>query len=373
MLKQVARIITDNIENIVRRWVDDLRQSTRTEVQSHMLTAEIVDSMKGVLANVAAAIAEGQVPGDETAPIGLISRLAGDEEPRLGASARSRGTKPLAGPLALAQQMAQASGKLRHSQGYVMHEVLYEYVKLREVIWDTLRTSSESADLSMSLDLARYVDQILDEIMLSAVESFHGVAIRDFEKRAIRDPLTQLYNKDYFQQRLHEEMRRALRYGQPMTLVMLDMDLLKSINDTYGHQAGDAVIVAVTKAICDTCRQPDIPCRYGGDEFAVILPETNKSHAMVFAERVQRAIANLTIVVTPSDQRAMMRLGSPVDASVVPTAGDEGNVPLTLPSPSLSIGLASFPEEGRNPETLIARADAALYKAKREGRNRISC
>ncbi len=364
VLKQVARVLTDNIEQIVRRWVDDLRASARTEVQNQMLTAEIVDSMKGILANIAAAIAEGAAPGDETVPISLISARDPGEHP---ASARSRGTRPLAGPLQAALNASQASGKLRHDQGYEVHEVIYEYVRLRQVIWDTLRASELADNPALSLDLPRYVDRLLDEIMMSAVESFHDVSIRDLEKRAIHDPLTELYNKDYFQQRLHEEMRRALRYSQPLTLAMLDMDRLKEINDTYGHQTGDAVIIAVTKAICDICRQSDIPCRYGGDEFAVILPETVKSQAVVFAERVARAIACLTIVVGPMDARGRNPGESTQDELLAAKS-----TPLTLPAPSLSIGLASFPEDGRNPETLIAKADAALYRAKREGRNRVS-
>ncbi len=370
MLTQVAAIITQNIDGIVRRWVDGLRASARTEVHNTMLTAEIVDSMKAMLANIAAGIAEGASPSDDTVPISLIERK-GSDEPERGRTARSMGTKPLAGPLIAARQAARASGKLRHAQGYVIHEVIYEYIKLRQLVWDTLRASTLAEEAGMGPDLPLYVDRVLDEVMTSAVESFHTAATRDLEKRAIRDSLTELYNKEFFHQQLHIEMRRALRYDEPLTLAMLDMDHLKRVNDTYGHQAGDAVIVAVSKAICDTARQSDIPCRYGGDEFAVILPETPKLQALVFAERVQRALQNLTIIVAPPDSQPIQR-GTPPQPPCDKGPASKGSLPLTIPSPSLSIGLASFPEDGRNPETLIAKADAALYRAKGAGRNKIS-
>jgi diguanylate cyclase (GGDEF)-like protein len=241
-----------------------------------------------------------------------------------------------------------------------MHEVLLEYVALRQAIWDTLRAVVPDYGIEPSLDLSRYLDRLFDELLVHTVEAYYEAGVRDLEKRAIRDPLTQLYNKEYFAQRLHEELRRALRHRQSLTLAMMDMDRLKEINDTYGHQAGDAMIKAVTKAICDTCRQIDIPCRYGGDEFVVILPETTKAQAAVFAERLLRAVRDTTV--------AIPHTGSLTEEG---EAGDRSSEPAVL-APTISVGLASFPEDGRNPETLISKADAALYQAKRLGRNVVS-
>jgi diguanylate cyclase (GGDEF)-like protein len=144
------------------------------------------------------------------------------------------------------------------------------------------------------------------------------------------------------------------------------MDRLKEVNDTYGHPAGDSVIMAVATAIRDTCRRSDIPCRYGGDEFAVILPETGKIQARVFAERIMRALQNLTVVIHANE--------GPKRAEDLQSVGrlDPSRVPSVAPVPSLSVGLATFPDDARNPETLLAKSDDALYRAKREGRNRIA-
>lgn len=365
--KEVARILLDNVDAIIRRWVDELRRSDRTQVHNQLLSAEIVDGMKVVLANLAEAIAAHETP---EADISMTPRPPVDQPParnrRLTDSQRPKTTRPLIGPLARAVQAASYHGRLRQDQRYELHEVVLEHVKLRQIIWDTVRSEAESLGQSVGLDTVLYVDRLLDELMLTAVESFYSSSIRDLEKRAIRDPLTELYNKDYFQQRLNAELRRAARYGDALALVIIDVDLLKQVNDTYGHQVGDSVIASIASAIHERSRQSDVPCRYGGDEFAVILPETTKTQARVFAERVANAIRDLNIVIAPGDKPSSAQEQSVDEAR----AGDK--MPLVIPIPSISIGIAAFPQDARNPETLVARADAALYRAKKQGRNRIS-
>ena len=368
MFTQIAEIISDNIDAITRRWVDELRQNERTPIHHNMLTAEIVSGTKVRLHNLAQAILARESPDNETVPMPAVQGA----EFRTGPiSTRPRlqdltATRPLGGPLERAQQSAATHGILRHTQGFELHEVILEYVRLRQIVWSTLKEGTASRDLSLDIDMVSYVDLLLDELMLTSIENFYQASIRDLEKRAIRDPLTHLYNKDYFQQRLQEEMRRALRHSEPLTVAMIDLDKLKLINDTYGHPVGDAVISAVARTIADACRQSDVPCRYGGDEFAVILPETAKSQAEVFAARILASVQSLSVVVSQADTPS----GENPQRSENSSNGN--SKPLVLPTPSVSIGIASFPEDGRNPEMLVARADAALYRAKREGRNRAS-
>jgi diguanylate cyclase (GGDEF)-like protein len=361
MLKEIAQIILDNVDGIARTWVDELRGTERTEIHNQLLTAEIVNGTKATLASLADAIAAGESADGRSAPAVTLPRLA---EPSDVRKPRPRGTRPLGGALQRALQAASAHGRVRHSQDFQIHEVIYEFVVLRQILWETIRAHASPAALEHMGEIVPYVDRLLDELVLTTVESFYSASVRDLEKRAIRDPLTQLYNKEYFRQRLSEEMRRSLRTGDPLTVAMMDMDLLKVINDTYGHQAGDAVIVSVARTIEDTCRHSDVACRYGGDEFAVILPDTTKTQARFFAERVLRAVKNVQVVTTSlNDQAATGGTQGPSGAA---------KLPLLAPVPSISIGVATFPEDARNPETLLAKADAALYRAKRGGKNRVS-
>ncbi|MEO8288743.1 MAG: GGDEF domain-containing protein [Chloroflexota bacterium] len=365
MLDEIAGIITAHIDEITRKWVDELRRTERTEIHNQLLTSEIVNGIKGMLANLAEAIAAQEMPDNEVAPLVIVTSQRSNKSGSLSPQGRPKGTAPLSGPLARAQQAAASHGIQRHNQNYEIHEVLIEYVKLRQILWETLESSLSRQHAASVLDAVQYIDRLLDELMLVTVENFYSASVRDLEKRALRDPLTQLYNKEYFSQRLGEEMRRAVRSGDPLSVAMLDMDRLKEINDTYGHPAGDSVILAVASAIRDTCRRSDIPCRYGGDEFAVILPDTGKVQGRVFAERVMRAVQNLTVVLTAGEGATR------VDDLMSVTNLSRTKLPVVASVPTLSIGLATFPEDARNPETLLARADGALYRAKNEGRNRI--
>jgi diguanylate cyclase (GGDEF)-like protein len=160
---------------------------------------------------------------------------------------------------------------------------------------------------------------------------------------SLRDGLTKAYNKSYFLDRLDKEVAYARRHGVPLSLVMLDVDHFKRINDTHGHPAGDAVLVQVARTALDTLRKEDVFARYGGEEFAVISRGLDVPRARYLAERLRGAVASAR---TPLDGR---------DLAV-----------------TVSLGVAGCLEVGAETSAdLITAADHALYEAKRAGRNRV--
>ena len=161
---------------------------------------------------------------------------------------------------------------------------------------------------------------------------------------AITDPLTGLFNRRYFIEKLEAEFRRSRRYRHDLSLMMMDIDHFKKVNDRHGHQIGDEVLKKITSMIYNQFRDPDISCRYGGEEFAVMLPETPLKDAFRAAERMRKEAAR-------------------ADLSV-----EERRIGLTL-----SIGLASIRDPRVNSyDDLIKVADDNLYRAKRKGRNRVA-
>ena len=161
----------------------------------------------------------------------------------------------------------------------------------------------------------------------------------DARKRADRDPLTGFFNHRYLHERMGEEVVRAQRNKQPLSVLMLDLDDFKLVNDTFGHLFGDRFLTWTAELIRSTLRASDLAARYGGDEFAVILPDTDAVEARVVAERILEAFRERPFV---GEQR--------------------GPVPIVG-----SIGVATFPDDGRTATELIGAADAALYRVKRDG------
>lgn len=158
---------------------------------------------------------------------------------------------------------------------------------------------------------------------------------------SIRDPLTGLYNRREFDRRLRHELERCHRYQQPLSLLMLDLDHFKAVNDGHGHPAGDKVLREIAGQVKQALRGSDEVVRYGGEEFAVILPDADKPGARVLAQRIRAAIAACAVAV---DENRTVNV-------------------------TVSIGLAGFPDDANCGEMLIAAADRALYDAKRAGRN----
>jgi diguanylate cyclase (GGDEF)-like protein len=172
-----------------------------------------------------------------------------------------------------------------------------------------------------------------------AIAVAHASLFAQVKQQAITDGLTGLYNHVYFKNRLSEEIKLAQRKGTACSLLMLDLDHLKGINDQFGHPVGDAAIRQVALVLKTALRSGDTAARYGGEEFAVILPETPLLEAALIADRICSAVAN----------------------SVVPGLGKV----------TVSIGSASYPRQAKDPHQLISMADKALYSAKQSGRNKI--
>ena len=164
------------------------------------------------------------------------------------------------------------------------------------------------------------------------------------ERSARTDALTGLANRRVFQATLEAEIRRSRRYRWPVTVLLLDLDYFKDVNDSHGHMLGDLVLERVGGIVRHAVRDADSACRFGGEEFAVVLPETAREGGYAVAERIRRRV----------EQAFRSR---PVDGR---------DVPMTI-----SAGLAAFPEDGLHADELAARADEALYGAKHAGRNRV--
>ncbi|MFH0876754.1 MAG: sensor domain-containing diguanylate cyclase, partial [Candidatus Omnitrophota bacterium] len=162
--------------------------------------------------------------------------------------------------------------------------------------------------------------------------------------RARKDSLTDLWNHGFFQYTLEERLRQAKNQVSYLSLILLDIDNFKNYNDCWGHQKGDEILVKISRLIIDSSRKIDFVCRYGGEEFAVILPDASRKDALQIAERIRTSIAEHDFVQT----------------------ADHPPQKITV-----SIGLASFHEDGNNKAELLKAADLALYEAKHEGKNRV--
>lgn len=188
---------------------------------------------------------------------------------------------------------------------------------------------------------------IADRRGVGAAVSLLAIAIRNVQlltqtrETSVRDQLTGCFNRAYAIEALGSELQRSRRTGRPLSVMMFDVDKLKRINDDYGHLAGDALLAAVATQVTTTLRASDIKCRWGGDEFLVILPDTPR----------------------PGAEHAGGSVTREVSAVVVPTPS--GSV-----SPTISVGVAVAENGECDPLALVGRADAALYKAKQSGRNR---
>ena len=203
----------------------------------------------------------------------------------------------------------------------------------------TIECTAEEAYLG----LQEHMDGVVQLLQLTGM-TIASLNLRvKLENQSIRDALTGLFNRHFMQITLNRELSRAARTGAPVALFMLDVDHFKRFNDTFGHGAGDTMLRAIADAFRASVRTEDTVCRYGGEEFAIILPGMTAEAALASAERIRRKISEL---------------GVPLE--------DAPNGQTTV-----SIGIALHPDDGTEADALLRKADQALYRAKHNGRNQV--
>ncbi|HOL21492.1 MAG TPA: GGDEF domain-containing protein [bacterium] len=177
------------------------------------------------------------------------------------------------------------------------------------------------------------------------IEIENAILHEEINKASITDALTGLYNRRYFKKRLEQEFARAKRVGFPISIMISDLDNFKYYVDRYGHPKGDQILSEIGSLIKSTVRESDVACRFGGDEFAYLLPFTSSDEAKILAERIRKNVSKYEFL-----------------------KGDvEKAINLTM-----SIGIATFPEHGQSDEEIISKADQALFASKSAGKNRIT-
>jgi diguanylate cyclase (GGDEF)-like protein/putative nucleotidyltransferase with HDIG domain len=210
---------------------------------------------------------------------------------------------------------------------------------------DSLSTDFVLAALGVAFaSLWRWNPYLLPTAVAPLLLIHRSLSVPALQEEARVDAKTGLFNARHFAAELREELARAGRFDRPMSVIMADLDLLRDINNSYGHLAGDAVLRGIADIFRTQLRPYDVPARFGGEEFAILLPETSSETALEIAERIRRAVAeHLFEVETSSD---------PIRATV-------------------SLGVAGYPKDGTDPNELIHQADLAVYRAKLQGRNRV--
>jgi diguanylate cyclase (GGDEF)-like protein len=190
-------------------------------------------------------------------------------------------------------------------------------------------------------DAGQVVPFDADNELVTLLAAYTAAAVRNIglEASSLRDHLTGAFNRRYVTMRLDEEISRSQRTNEPLSFALIDVDHFKRINDTHGHPAGDTVLRTVAQLLMNQSRAYTVVARYGGDEFAIVLPSTAKAGATGYAERMLRIVRSYPF----------------------------GTGPLTL-----SVGTATLPGDASTRDDLVAAADRALYRAKQEGRNRVA-
>ena len=223
----------------------------------------------------------------------------------------------------------------------------------QNVIVMTGYASTETAVESMKLGAADYITKPfnLDQIKIVVAKTLERSRLRQkaeegeiYKQLSRIDGLTELYNYTFFQQLLKTEVERAGRYGHQLSLLMIDIDNFKGYNDAYGHPAGDDALRRLARVMSRAVRGCDFIARYGGDEFVVVLPETDQTEAKTIGERLRTLVSKTIFDGTREGEESII---------------------------TVSVGLATYPKDAQTKEDLVKRADQALYQAKSKNRNNL--
>jgi diguanylate cyclase (GGDEF)-like protein len=207
--------------------------------------------------------------------------------------------------------------------------------------YGVLCLSGQAIDMPAARERWERLATMMSERLALTLANLH---LRErLREQSVRDPLTGLFNRRYLDETLRREFRRAMRHSYPLGIVMLDVDYFKQFNDTYGHDGGDALLREVGRLLQSHIRGDDIACRYGGEEFTLVLPGASPHDTFRRAEHVRESVKSLMIE-------------------------HHGQ---TLPPVSISAGVAVFPRHGLAGDMVLRAADGALLQAKAAGRDRV--
>ena len=253
-------------------------------------------------------------------------------------SVRSRSARESAVSASASSRRVVTAG----DEGWRPDELLWIPLYSGDRLLGCLSVDEPKTGKSPTLETVRSLEIFANQAV-TAIENARSY--NEAREQSIRDSLTGAYNHRHFQDVLQRELGRAERVGRPLTVVMLDIDDFKSINDRFGHPVGDAILQGIVGEIRNEVRNDmDVLARYGGDEFALVLPETPSSEALLVAERVRRRVDERLFRMP--DSREVLRA-------------------------TVSIGLATYPEDANEKKKLVEKADAALYRAKHGGKNAV--
>lgn len=231
------------------------------------------------------------------------------------------------------RERAAGLGELRGLEGGSATELARDLAALQSVIVAALRRELDDRDPHVFMDAVDRLATAFGTIQAVAIEQLLGKRERELERLAHTDPLTGLYNVRFLREYMQQLLDLNRRYGHPFSVLLLDLDGLKRLNDSRGHAAGDRALVAVADAIRAAIRRVDTPVRIGGDEFCVVAPQQSAARARIVADRIAESVE----------------------------AGDSGV--------GISIGVASCPQHAIDAERLLELGDEAMYRAKAAGRS----